>query len=140
MPRRPLSAGPETAERPGAGRRALRLALLAGTVALALGACGRRGQPEPPRDPSVPATQKQGSAEKPARGSRRTDTARTEPETTPTNLTNRPLAATQNTSDDDEEDEGDTSAGVSPQPTPTGRKRVRAYQVPKTPFILDPLL
>lgn len=140
MPPRLTPVGPETAAPFEARRRAMRLALLAGAVALALGACGRRGRPEPPPDPAAPAaTQKQGVSGKVQAGGRGGAVSRTEPETTPTTLTNRPLAATQNTSDDDDE-EDDPSAGVSPQPTPTGRKRVRAYQVPKQPFLLDPLL
>jgi hypothetical protein len=127
-----LSAGPIAA-----GLRRLTPLLLAGVVAVGLSACGRRGQPEPPPDPA--ATQK------PAAGSpsssRGAVTTRGSASSAPTTLTTRPQALTEN-SPDDETDEEDPNAAVSPQPTPApiGRRRARSYQVPKEPFILDPLL
>jgi predicted small lipoprotein YifL len=36
-----------------------RAVVLAGLIVLSLSACGRRGQPEPPPDPSAPKTEQQ---------------------------------------------------------------------------------
>jgi hypothetical protein len=55
---------------------------------------------------------------------------------TPTTLATRPGAIV--TTSPDVEEEAAPAAFVSPQPNPV--KRGRAYTVPNTPFILDPLL
>ncbi|MDB5592010.1 hypothetical protein [Enterovirga sp.] len=114
---------------PGSARRAPLLALLmAGVMVLGLGACGRRGQPEPPSS-AAPSASATGRAAVP--GDARPNAGA---------LATSPASRTQLTVDD-ETDEEDPNAGVSPQPTPVpARRRSRAYTVPKEPFILDPLL
>ena len=93
-----------------------RLVLVAGLVALALAlaACGRRGQPEPPPDPSVPAARRQAAAQglPPAQAAEAAG---------------------------DEEAETETFVPTA-NPTPRSRGARRGYVVPKDPFILDPLL
>jgi predicted small lipoprotein YifL len=101
-----------------------RVVLMAGLLVLALSACGRRGQPEAPPDPSVPAAQRnavqQGATvatpNAPAGGG--------------------PSGAA---ASDDDDDETETFV---PRATPTPAKRgaKRGYVIPKEPFILDPLL
>ncbi|WP_375460986.1 hypothetical protein [uncultured Enterovirga sp.] len=120
--------------RPGSAPRGSSLVvLIACVMALGLGACGRRGQPEAPVDPAAPAgaPRRQAAATGPAGNDARPNSGR---------LVTSPGSATQLTVEDDTEEE-DPNAGVSPQPVPTAsRRRSRAYQVPKEPFILDPLL
>ena len=120
--------------RPGSAPRGpFLVVLIACLMSLAVGACGRRGQPEEPVNPSAPAAASKKTATAP--GSRGAE-ARTGAGA----LATSPGSTTQLTPDD-ETDEDDPNAGVSPQPTPTAaRRRGRAYQVPKEPFILDPLL
>lgn len=135
MPSRHVSAGPEQVDRRRATNPALLVVLLAGIAVFSVGACGRRGQPEPPPDPSAPAaTQKPGASGRPGRGG-----SSATPNATPSNLVTRPNAGTVN---DDEDPDDDPAVAVNPQPTPTptGRKRQRNYQVPKEPFLLDPIL
>lgn len=122
--------------RPGSAPRGpFLVVLIACLMTLAVGACGRRGQPEEPVNPAAPAAASKRTATAPGtRG----------PETRSASgggvLATSPGSATQLTPDD-ETDEDDPNQGVSPQPTPTpARRRGRAYQVPKEPFILDPLL
>lgn len=109
---------------PSAGRGLIMFGLLA-CLTLGVSACGRRGQPEAPPDPSVPAQQQQSKK-----------TADTKPETS-----GRPTLTGTSTAEASDEDEPDDSVtpNVSPQPTPPHR-RTRVYTVPKEPFILDPLL
>jgi predicted small lipoprotein YifL len=95
-----------------------RTLLTAGLVALALSACGRRGPPEAPPDPSVTP---------PQRGAR---TSQATPAGGP-----GPSQATGEL--DDEEVE--TGPVVVPSPRPARNPR-RGYVVPQQPFILDPLL
>ncbi|WP_112662345.1 hypothetical protein [Microvirga flavescens] len=75
----------------------LRVALIAGAVALTLTACGRRGAPEAPPDPSAPKAQ-------------------------------------QTTQESDDE-----SVLPSPVGTPKHNPK-RGYTIPKSQFILDPIL
>lgn len=120
--------------------RWLVFALLVGVSAL--GACGRRGQPEPPPNPAAPAAAKKpaASAKPPAPNRRVAAAGDAADQSAPTTLATRPGAATLN--DVDDEDEEPTDVVVSPQPTPspTGRKRNRTFYAPKEPFVLDPLL
>lgn len=122
------------------GRRPITLALLAGVMALGVSACGRRGQPEPPPDPNAvqtPAKPQRGAA----RGGR--DAAGgADAKPAATTLATRPGATTTLSTEDDLDEEVDQSTTVSPQPTPqpASRRRRPSYQVPKEPFILDPLL
>jgi predicted small lipoprotein YifL len=89
-----------------------RILVLAGVLAVALAACGRRGPPEAPPDASVPqprASQAAGPG---------------------------PTGAGVD-SIDDEEDE----VVATPVPTPRpARNAKRGYTIPKDPFVLDPLL
>ena len=87
-----------------------RLILLAGLLAVALPACGRRGAPEAPLTSAEIAAQQSGQARQ-----------------------QRQAAA------EDDDDEVDEATVIAPVPTPT-RRRSRAYTIPKEPFILDPLL
>lgn len=87
-------------------RTALAL-LAAGALALAVGACGRRGPLEPPPDPKAAAAPAQG-----------------------TGTTGQTVAR------ESEED----SDSMSPTPIGQAKKRPRGIAVPKTPFLLDPLL
>lgn len=104
-------------------RQALLAVLLAGTLALSVGGCGRRGRPEPPPDPSGPVkTQKASNA----KSNKAQPTFQT-----------RPGVVAQ---DDDDEDDDDQAVVVSPQPVPAGKKKRQPYLVPKEPFILDSLL
>lgn len=126
----------------GFGSRALAGLLLVAVLSFGLGACGRRGQPEPPVDPSAPKT-----SAPPARSSSTTrtrqDASGNDAPASPTTVATRPnaLASTSPDADDDEDAIAeDPNRGVSPQPTPSTRKRNRAYDVPKEPFFLDPLL
>jgi predicted small lipoprotein YifL len=107
-------------------RKALLAVLLAGTMALATGACGRRGRPEPPPNPDAPA-KVQGTKATEQRASRRAATFDT-----------RPGAVAED--DDDEEEETEAAALASPSVMPTGRKKSQPFLVPKEPFFLDPLL
>lgn len=124
---------------------ALRLALLAGVVALAMGACGRRGAPEPPPDPNArPAPSRQGTGSQgtgtpSARSRSAAVSPQGESEPSSTALANRSQALVQNTPEDEVEPAEDENFGASPQPVPTSRRR-KNYVVPKEPFILDPLL
>ncbi len=130
-----------TSRLPAIRRGTLVAVLLAGTLALGLGACGRRGQPEPPPDPNAPAkTQPDRSAPPRARAGASSSAGSTA-QPAPTTLATRPGAVTENSLDDDDAPD-DPNAGVSPQPTPapSNRRRGRAYQVPKEPFFLDPIL
>jgi predicted small lipoprotein YifL len=91
-----------------------RLVLVAGLVALALAACGRRGQPEPPPDPSVSAAQRQ--------------------------TANQSLPSAQPTqAAEGEEAETETFVPTA-NPTPQRRGARRGFVIPKEPFVLDPLL
>ncbi len=111
------------------GRGPLILAMIAGVAALSLGGCGRRGQPEPPGQASGA----------PAAAPRRAASANAAA-ASPTTLATRPQALVENTPDDETGSE-DQAASVSPQPTPgPATRRRRPYDVPKQPFILDPLL
>ncbi len=91
-----------------------RLVLVAGLVALALAACGRRGQPEPPPDPSVSAAQRQAAGQ-------------SLPSAQPTQAA------------DGEEAETETFVPTA-NPTPQRRGARRGFVIPKEPFVLDPLL
>ena len=88
-----------------------RALVLAGMLALALGACGRRGAPEAPLTSAELAAQQQSAQA-------------------------RQVQARQAQADDDDEEVRET---IVPTPAPA-RRRSRAYTVPKEPFILDPLL
>ncbi|TDR87137.1 hypothetical protein [Enterovirga rhinocerotis] len=114
---------------PSSRRSALLAVLLAGTMALSVGACGRRGRPEPPPDPSQPVQTQPKSAAK--ADASKADASKAA-------MASRAGAGSQ-AADDDDEEESPTSL-VSPQPMPSSRKKAPAYQVPKQPFILDGLL
>ena len=105
-------------------RTALLAVLLAGTIAL--GACGRRGRPEPPPDPNAPKTEQSSKA---------ADRKKAQPA-----FQGRPGTVAQNDDDDDDDDqpEAEQAAGVSP--LPTTRKKRQPFVVPKDPFILDSIL
>lgn len=105
-------------------RQALLAVLLAGMVAL--GACGRRGRPEPPPNPDAPARTQPGKAAD-AKGKAQPSSAA------------RPGTVAQN-DDDDDDDEPTPAESISPQPVPTGRKKSQPFVVPKEPFILDSIL
>jgi predicted small lipoprotein YifL len=105
-------------------RQALLAVLLAGTIALSVGACGRRGRPEPPPDPNAPVKTQAGKAAE-ARSGRAQPTFATRPGTV---------------AQDDDDDVEDDAPSVSPQPVPTSRKKSQPFVVPKEPFILDSLL
>lgn len=107
-------------------RRALLAVMLAGTMALGVGACGRRGRPVPPSD--SPPQQKAQSA-KNAQSGKAQPTFATRP--TPDNDDN-----------DEEEDQRakDDPAGASPLPIQPSSKKPKPYAVPKQPFFLDFLM
>jgi predicted small lipoprotein YifL len=54
-------------------------------------------------------------------------------------VTAQPARQVQGETIEDEAEEVRTN-NLVPQPTPTPRRRSRAYTIPKEPFILDPLL
>jgi predicted small lipoprotein YifL len=85
--------------------------VIAGLLALALSACGRRGAPEAPLTSAELAAQQQSTQ-------------------------TRQVQARQAQADDDDDEVRET---IVPTPAPP-RRRSRAYTVPKEPFILDPLL
>jgi predicted small lipoprotein YifL len=87
-----------------------RVLLIAGVLAIALAACGRRGPPEAPPDASVPQQGVSRTAAGPG-----------------------PTGA----DDIDEEDAVVTTPVPAPRPA---RNAKRGYTVPKDPFVLDPLL
>lgn len=89
----------------------VRVLCLAGLMALALAACGRRGALEPPPDPSVPQAQGQTAGTATAADDDETDGLNTPGSTLP-----------------------------SPVGTPRRTGAARGYTIPKEPFILDPLL
>lgn len=97
-----------------------RVAVMAALIALALAACGRRGQPEAPPDPSVPAAQRNAAATVP----------------TPSSAAGAgPAGAAV-----EEDDDGTETFVPRATPTPARRGAKRGYVIPKDPFILDPLL
>lgn len=100
-------------------RRALLSVFLAGTMALTVGACGRRGRPEPPPNPDAAPKQS---------GKASTDKSK-----------GKTAQKASGDSDDDDTDD-DEPVNITPQPVPTGRKKNRPFEVPKQPFILDSLL
>lgn len=135
---------------PSAGRGLLVICLFA---CLAVAACGRRGAPEAPPDPSAPVQQKKAAEAKPRRGQQARavqgrkageapdsgdETASGEKPAASTSLATTPGGVTEDTAEDEGNGDSVTPA-VSPQPTPP-RRRTRIYTVPKEPFILDPLL
>lgn len=123
----------------GFGSRALAGLLLVAVLNLGVGACGRRGQPEPPVDPSAPKT----TAPAKTSATRTRQDASADAAASPTTLATRPSALTSISPDADDDEDAladDVNKGVSPQPTPSTRKRTRPYVVPKEPFFLDPLL
>lgn len=125
---------PSSPSQPRRGTRAAFAAAL--LVACGLAACGRRGPLEPPVDPSAAAPAGKGVA---AEARVRPGAARRQTTAPSTALTTRQGSVVADSPDNpDEEDEEDATQAVNPIPTP--RKRVRAYAVPKEPFILDPLL
>ena len=106
--------------------------LLASTMAFGLGACGRRGQPEPPAAATTPDKPDAAPPAKKrvARGSQKESAA-------PATANPQTVAKAA----EDEEQEPDDSFIVSPQPTPgSGTRKRQPYFVPKESFILDPLL
>ena len=127
---------PSRRESPGRGSLIAILACLSASLLLA--DCGRRGAPEPPPDPSAPAPQSRRSSEGPSRTRGGSAAAATVDAPRTTAIATAPNALTENTPDDETPD--DLGASISPQPAPPPRRRSRAYQVPKEPFILDPLL
>lgn len=109
-------------------RRALLAVMMAGTMTLAVGACGRRGRPEPPSDTPQKA---QTDKSKTAQAGKAQPTFGTRP------------APSDDDDDDVEENEKAKAdpAGVNPLPTPTSsKKKVQPYAVPKQPFFLDFLM
>lgn len=122
---------------PRAGRGTLAICLLAGALALGLGACGRRGPLEAPPDASAPL-QPSKVAPPGAKAKTPKTSRRTEPETSPASPGVRQAGVEDSVEDEAEEPEQEQTAVVVPTPTP--RRRGRAYDVPKEPFILDPLL
>jgi predicted small lipoprotein YifL len=112
-----------------AARRPVLTCFAACLLVMMVAACGRRGPLEAPSS----------SAATPSRSS--TSTGNGQPAAS-ARLATSPNAATQDTPED-ETDQQDPAESVLPTPTPVapgGRKRGRAYEVPKQPFILDPLL
>ena len=119
------------------GRAQLVGSAVALLVAASVAGCGRRGALEPPVDPSIAARPPASGVAADARvrpGARR-QTSGAAPSTA---LATRGADVVADAPDDPDDDEDDTARTVSPIPTP--KKRVRAYAVPKEPFLLDPLL
>jgi predicted small lipoprotein YifL len=110
--------------------------LIAGFLVLALAACGRRGPPEAPPDPSVQAVERQKAAlkQRGRGGVGNVPSSRTALE----GQTNAPGQA-QVDDGGDADDPGTDGALPSLSPTPRSRART-PYVIPKEPFILDPLL
>ena len=106
-----------------------RMALVAGLIALALAACGRRGPLEPPPEPTVQAPRaRAGGAPPPGAASSQIT------------LQSQGATAGQDTSDSSEEEQAAANPVLPVVPTPPTRAPRRGYVVPKEPFILDPLL
>lgn len=107
-------------------------------AALTVAGCGRRGPLEPPGGQAAvsPPSGAGVAADARVRPATRAKVTTTAPATTLTTRGADVVADSPDSPDDDEEE--DTTQTVSPIPTP--KKRVRAYSVPKEPFILDPLL
>lgn len=104
-------------------RHALLAVLVAGTLALGVGGCGRRGRPEPPPLPGAETSAKDKRTA--ARDAKNQSTFQTRPGVV---------------ANDDDDDDDDEPVVVSPQPTVSGKRKRQPYLVPKEPFILDPLL
>jgi predicted small lipoprotein YifL len=120
-----------------------RALLMASLLVLALTACGRRGPLEAPLDPATAAQQRQreeirrqrqgGAPGTPAGGAVAGQT-----EIAPVATAQR-SEGTSPTPDEDDVDELPSNIAPTPIPTPTGGRK-RGVLIPKTPFILDPLL
>ena len=109
-------------------RRALLAVMLAGTAALGVGACGRRGRPQPPSDAS---TQQKAQADK----TKNAASGKSQP-----TFATRPTPASDDDNDEEEDQrQKEDPAGANPLPT-TSRKKPQPYAVPKQPFFLDFLL
>lgn len=110
--------------------RALAACLLAGVLTSGLAGCGRRGALEAP-DATAAATVPPGVKIAPPRnGPGRAESP------APTTLATQQAGIVADTPDDSDED--DLLQSVNPSPTP--KRRSRAYGVPKQSFVLDPLL
>ena len=116
--------------------RGLLVASAALATALALTGCGRRGPLEPPEAAvSSPPAQTTAPADPRLRRSRAAAGQAAPPSS---RLSTRPASVVEDAPDDDEEGESELIQSVVPTPTP--RKRNRAFVVPNEPFLLDPLL
>ncbi|MDF3061682.1 MAG: hypothetical protein K0S06_1791 [Microvirga sp.] len=122
----------------------VRAVVTASLVVLALAACGRRGPLEMPPDPAAEAQQRQREeirrqrqgGTSPASGG----AVAGQTEIPPIATARRSDATPPVPNEDDEEEEAlPSSIAPTPIPTPTGGRK-RGVVIPKTPFILDPLL
>jgi predicted small lipoprotein YifL len=115
-----------------AARRPVLVCLAVLLLAGGLAACGRRGPLEaPPNASTRPA----------AGGSTGTRATTTSGPTGPAKLATQPQAGTTDTPEDEVQADPADSVLPTPTPAPPGtRRRGRAFDVPKEPFILDPIL
>jgi predicted small lipoprotein YifL len=114
-----------------AARRPALVCLAALLLAGGLAACGRRGPLEAPPNASA----------RPAGGSTGTRATTTSGPTGPAKLATQPQAGTTDTPEDEVQADPADSVLPTPTPAPPGtRRRGRAFDVPKEPFILDPIL
>lgn len=135
------------------GRATFLVCLLAALVA----GCGRRGPLESPSASAEVAAPRATRNPEPARARSGTDarppgasaqsgggsigTRPAAPIGRSGSLSSNPQAALQDATDDESSDAEDpTVGGFSAAPTPTARKRPRAFVIPSEPFVLDPLL
>jgi predicted small lipoprotein YifL len=109
-----------------------RALLTASLLVLALTACGRRGPLEAPLDPATAAQQRQ-------REEIRRQRQGGAPGTPAGGAVAQRSEGTSPTPDEDDVDELPSNIAPTPIPTPTGGRK-RGVLIPKTPFILDPLL
>jgi predicted small lipoprotein YifL len=119
-----------------------RALVTASLIVLALAGCGRRGPLEAPLDPATAAQQRQREEIRRQRQGAATPGAAVAAQTEipPIATARRSDATPPVPNEDDEEEEAlPSSIAPTPIPTPTGGRK-RGVVIPKTPFILDPLL
>jgi predicted small lipoprotein YifL len=118
-----------------------RALVTASLVVLVLAACGRRGPLEAPPDPAEIAQQRQREEIRRQRrgGAAPGSAVAGQTEIPPIATARRSEATPPVPNEDDEEEALPSSIAPTPIPTPTGGRK-RGVVVPKTPFILDPLL
>ena len=103
---------------------------------LVLAGCGRRGPLEPPAGAAVEPTRAAPTDTRLRPAANRTPSR----SATASRLATEPAAGVIDTPEDEENEESAENTALAVTPTPTPRRRIREFTVPKEPFVLDPLL